>query len=107
QIEAMLQSHANSGELLPGSPAELLQADATLANATAAFADRANQSATLADEAGTNSEALPFLTSSPKPGLLGQLGPYEVQKVLGKGGFGIVLKAFDERLHRVVAIKVL
>jgi serine/threonine protein kinase len=41
------------------------------------------------------------------PGSLGRLGHYEVQKVVGRGAFGTVLKAFDERLRRVVAIKVL
>jgi hypothetical protein len=50
---------------------------------------------------------LVFLAPSTKAGSLGRLGHYEVQSILGKGGFGIVLKAFDERLHRVVAIKVL
>src|SRR5262249_43539077 len=34
-------------------------------------------------------------------------GHYEVHEVLGQGAFGIVLKAFDEKLHRMVAIKVL
>ena len=42
-----------------------------------------------------------------RPDSLGRLGHYEVQEVLGRGAFGIVLKAFDEKLHRVVAIKVL
>ncbi len=35
------------------------------------------------------------------------LGHYEVLQVLGQGGFGIAFKAFDEKLHRLVAIKVM
>src|SRR5262249_43879348 len=49
---------------------------------------------------------LDFLTPSEKPGSLGRLGHYEVQEVIGKGGMGGVMRAFDEELHRVVAIKV-
>src|SRR4029077_20594172 len=41
------------------------------------------------------------------PANLGRLDHYEVQSVLGQGGMGIVLKALDESLDRIVAIKVL
>ncbi len=50
---------------------------------------------------------LRLLEPAQRPGGLGRLRHYEVLEVLGKGGFGTVLKAFDDRLHRVVAIKVL
>jgi serine/threonine-protein kinase len=40
-------------------------------------------------------------------GHLGRLGRYEVQRVLGQGGFGVVLRAHDPDLQRAVAIKVL
>jgi len=41
------------------------------------------------------------------PEMLGRLGPYEVAGVVGAGGMGVVLKAFDRTLDRTVAIKVL
>jgi eukaryotic-like serine/threonine-protein kinase len=48
-----------------------------------------------------------FLSPSERPDLLGTLGDYEVQEVIGQGGMGVVLKAFEPALHRHVAIKVL
>jgi serine/threonine protein kinase len=52
-------------------------------------------------------KCLSFLKPGTEPGSLGRLGHYEVRKVLGVGGFGLVLQAFDEKLQRLVAIKVL
>jgi WD40 repeat protein/serine/threonine protein kinase len=51
--------------------------------------------------------SLPFLSPSQRPDSLGRLGHYEVLEVVGTGGTGVVLRAFDDKLHRVVAIKVL
>lgn len=50
---------------------------------------------------------LDFLSPTTRPDALGRLGHYEVLELLGRGGFGIVLRAFDETLQRVVAVKVL
>ena len=40
-----------------------------------------------------------------KPGDL--VGPYEIRGFLGQGGMGQVYKAFDPRLERTVALKVI
>jgi serine/threonine protein kinase len=50
---------------------------------------------------------LSFLEPSAKPGVLGRLGHYEILQVLGQGACGTVFKAFDETLHRIVAIKMM
>lgn len=51
--------------------------------------------------------SLDFLTPAVHPELLGRLGRYDIERVIGVGGMGVVLRAFDGELHRVVAIKVL
>lgn len=48
-----------------------------------------------------------YLEAATRPGWLGRLAHYEIEFILGRGAFGIVAKAFDEKLHRVVAIKML
>jgi serine/threonine protein kinase len=48
-----------------------------------------------------------FLQLATQSDSIGRLGHYEILKVLGRGAFGIVFKAFDQKLHRLVAIKVM
>lgn len=50
---------------------------------------------------------LSFLESSPDPAYLGRLGHFDVARLIGRGGMGMVLEAFDTHLQRTVAVKVL
>jgi eukaryotic-like serine/threonine-protein kinase len=48
-----------------------------------------------------------FLDRPSHPEMLGRIGKYDVEREIGRGGMGIVLKAHDAELNRPVAIKVL
>ena len=63
--------------------------------------------ATREGSADAHASDLDFLPPSTRPDSLGRVGHYEVLQMLGQGEFGIVFRAFDEQLRRVVAIKAL
>jgi uncharacterized protein (TIGR03067 family) len=94
RVEALLRAHEAAGSFL-AEPA-VAGADGGTTQALGAASDSA------ADD-----EPLGFLSPPQRAGSLGRIGHYEVLEVLGRGGFGIVLRAFDDVLQRVVAVKVL
>ncbi len=58
-------------------------------------------------EAAARGVSLNFLEPASDAAYLGRLSHFDVMRVLGRGGMGLVLEAFDSRLQRNVALKVL
>jgi WD40 repeat protein len=123
RVEALLKAHGAAGNFLDRPAVEQIAAgisqlkDSTEAIDSSPQADEAiAESPAHASPGATQAQrpngcgdgpSLDFLAPSRKPGSLGRLGHHEVMEVVGQGGMGVVLRAFDEVLHRVVAIKVM
>lgn len=48
-----------------------------------------------------------LLDPASHPELLGRIGRYELEQLVGRGGMGLVFRGYDTELHRVVAVKTL
>ena len=59
------------------------------------------------DASSSQTTVLKLLAPTDDDRMLGRWGTYEVVGVVGTGGMGVVLKAFDAALNRYVAIKIL
>ena len=72
-----------------------------------------SQSSVFAPESGSqdrpsiDEQVLKQLGAPRHPEMLGRLGRYDIETIIGSGGMGIVLKAHDSELNRPIAIKLL
>lgn len=55
----------------------------------------------------TESMAKSLLSPASHPEMLGRIGRYDVERLIGSGGMGVVFKAYDTELNRPVAVKLL
>lgn len=91
-VENLLRHDRDAGSFLEKGPEELVGAEPTQLSGA---------------DVNTDTEWRSLLAPSENPDYVGRLGHYDVIDLVGRGGMGLVLQAFDSKLNRVVAIKLL
>jgi serine/threonine protein kinase/formylglycine-generating enzyme required for sulfatase activity len=110
RVEGLLRSHEDAGSFLnlPGLGSTDPDAGPTRAFDSSRVDPSDGPTGVHGEGGDTDADdALGFLAPPQRPDSLGRLDHYEVLEVLGRGGFGVVFRAFDDVLQRVVAVKVL
>ncbi len=107
QVEDLLAAHFRSGPFLDEPLGQQLAAGAATPINENTLSLRGKPEGDAVADAKNQEPDLHFLQPSARANALGRIGHYDVLQILGKGGFGIVFRAFDDMLQRVVALKVL
>lgn len=109
RVEELIQAHDESGAFL--KIAGITNSSGNTKEDTAAEPGTKVQTpgelTSVDSSKGQEDLDLSILAPSTKPGSLGRLLHYEMEEVLGSGGCGTVFRAFDEKLHRRVAVKLM
>ena len=106
--EVLLQRHVEACEECSAALERMAGGASWCQEAAAMLADDELDGALTAGNEWSEADfAVEFLEPCNGPEMLGRLGGYEVLKIIGRGGMGVVLKGFDPDLKRSVAIKVL
>jgi serine/threonine protein kinase/formylglycine-generating enzyme required for sulfatase activity len=107
RVERLIKAHCGLGDFLDESG--FISTSETVGVAVAELDDGAikTSSSEKVEPTGGYPVDLHFLQPSSTPGVLGTLGHYEVLDLIGQGAFGLVLRARDMKLERIVAIKVM
>src|SRR5262249_10966984 len=94
EVESLLAAHVEAGSFVEQSAIHDLHAPSGLAPG-------------VSEDEPPHDRSLTHLNLSRGLPIGSRLGPYEIVSPLGEGGMGVVYRARDTRLNRIVAIKVL
>lgn len=106
RVEGLLRSHDDAGSFLE-TPATEPEATLIEDGTTAGDEHRTGGADDRTALLDIDESQLDFLEPTEKPDRIGVLGVYEIVNVIGRGGMGVVLKAHDPHLNRIVAVKTL
>ena len=105
RIESLLQAHEQAGRFFD-KPFVSVSQSQTRSNGTTPH-DSAEWQIHEEPSVADAKDYPDYLQPCERPDRIGLMGHYEILEEIGRGGMGVVLRGWDTKLHRIVAVKLL